>query len=96
MKKPFLFALLAALYIVNIVLAISFFSVMMPEDTIIVPMAMLGLFVFSVAVMGFLFFYEPLRLFLEGKKREAVVFFAKMLGIFACFVIIFIALLFII
>jgi len=96
MKKPFLFALVAALYIVNIVLAISFFSVMMPEDTIIIPMAMLGLFVLSAAVMGFLFLYEPFSLYMENKKREAVIFFAKMLGFFACFVVIFVVLLFII
>jgi len=87
MKKPFLFALVAAVYIANIVLVINFTSYMAPKETILIPMVMLSLFVLSVAVMGFLFFYEPLRLYMENRKREAVFFFLKMIGIFACFII---------
>ena len=89
MKKPFLFSLVAAVYIANIVLAINFSSSLAPKETILIPMIMLSLFVMSVAVMGFLFFYEPLQLLMDNKKREAVSFFAKMIGFFACFVILF-------
>ena len=97
-KKPFLNALGAALYIVVIVLvAQAVGSVLKSQnETIIIPMTMLSLFVLSAAVMGFLFLSEPLQLLIENKKREAVIFFAKIVGIFACFVAIFTILLFLI
>ena len=98
MKKPFLHALAAALYIVFIVLAIRDVTSVLQngKETILIPMAMLSLFVLSAAVMGFLFLSEPLQLLIENKKREAVIFFAKIVGIFACFVAIFTILLFLI
>ena len=96
MKKPFLYASAAALYIFIIVSAI-FYAIktnLLPEQTILIPMTMLGLFVLSALVMGFLFLYEPLCLFLEHHKKEAAFFFAKIVGFFACFVVLFIILLF--
>jgi len=97
MKKPFLYALVAAVYIVTLVLLINTATSILPsKDNIVMPMAMLSLFVLSVAVMGFLFFYEPLSLFIENKRREAVLFFAKVIGIFACFLLIFVVLVFLI
>src|SRR3989338_8369907 len=95
MKKPFLHALVATLYIVVIVLVIQVMSSVLQneKETIIIPMTMLGLFVLSAAVMGFLFLSEPLQLLMENKKKEAVAFFGKVVGIFACFVGIFIILL---
>lgn len=92
MKNPFLNAVLAALYIVIIALCFNMFSVVLEgtEDTIFAPMTMLSLLVLSVATMGFLFVVEPLRLFLDNKKEEAIKFFLKTLGTFACFVVIFI------
>jgi Na+-transporting methylmalonyl-CoA/oxaloacetate decarboxylase gamma subunit len=45
-------------------------------------MAFLSLLVFSVAVMGFLFFYRPAVLLIENKKKEAVDYFFKTLGAF--------------
>ena len=89
MKKPFLFALNAAIYIVFIVNVINNFVVILPEKTILIPMAMLGLFVLSAAVMGFLFLSEPFHLYMENKKQEATHFFLKTVGIFACFVAVF-------
>jgi membrane protease YdiL (CAAX protease family) len=96
MKKPFVHALLAALYIVGIVLTINFVgsALKSQNETLIIPMTMLSLFVLSVAVMGYLFLSEPLRLFLENRKPEAVTFFAKTVAIFAGFVVIFTILIF--
>jgi len=94
MKKPFLYALGAALYIVIIVFVINSLTSILPGKTIIIPMVLLGLFVLSALVMGFLFLYEPLQLYLENHKKEALSFFAKVVGIFACFVALFIILLF--
>ncbi len=98
MKKPFLFALVATVYIVFIVNVISTVASVLhnQEETIFIPITMLSLFVLSAAVMGFLFLSEPLQLFLENKKQEAVIFFGKTVGIFACFVIIFLILVFLI
>jgi len=93
MKKPFLHALTAALYIVFIVSIMSSLSSFMPkEDNIFMPMTMLGLLVLSVAVMGFLFLSEPIYLYMENKKQEAGAFFGKTVGFFALFVVIFLLL----
>lgn len=91
MKKPFLYAFSAALYIVSIVSLIYVASRTLQNvpETIIIPMTMLSLFVLSASVMGFLFLSEPLSLLVEGKKREAIIYFAKIVGFFACFVILF-------
>lgn len=96
MRKPFTYALAAALYIVSIVLVVNFTGSMEPKETIIIPMVMLCLLVTSVAVMAFLFFSEPLRLFLEHKSDEAIAFFGKMVGFFVCFALIFVVLVFVI
>lgn len=87
MKKPFLHALAAAIYILVIVSVINFGGTALKarEETIIIPMTMLSLFVLSAAVMGFLFLSEPLSLLIESKKQEAVVFFGKTVGFFAGF-----------
>jgi hypothetical protein len=91
MKKPFLHALVAALYIVFIVLIVwGVGSVLKNQpDTIVIPMTMLSLFVLSAAVMGYLFLAEPLQFLMEGKKQEALAFFGKTVGFFAFFVVLY-------
>lgn len=97
MKKPLLHAFGAALYIVFIVSITFTVGQLLKEqnDTILAPMTMLSLFVLSAAVMGYLFISEPLYLLVENKKKEAITFFAKTVGFFACFVVIFAIVLFI-
>lgn len=84
-KNPYINAGLAALYIVGIVLFIS--VVLAPQgdepETILIPITMLCLFVISAATMGYIFFYQPLMMYLEGDKNGAVRFFLKTLGAFA-------------
>lgn len=96
MKKPFLRALGVALYIVGIVLVTQFATSFLKNqnETIIIPMTMLSLFVLSAAVVGYLFLSEPLYLLVENRKKEAIVFFAKTVGFFACFVALFTILIF--
>ncbi|HEX5774685.1 MAG TPA: hypothetical protein VFY28_01845 [Candidatus Paceibacterota bacterium] len=88
--NPFLYAGAAAAYIGLLVLGISsagsFFG---PEESILIPMAMLSLFVLSAAVMGFLFLYQPFTLYFEDRKREALLFFGKTVGTFAFLTILF-------
>lgn len=43
----------------------------------------LSLFVLSAAVMGYLFVYQPLKFFFEGKQQEAVRFFLLTVAFFA-------------
>lgn len=95
MKKPFLHALTAALYIVVIVLIVQVVTTVLrnQNDSIFIPMTMLSLFVLSAAVMGYLFLSEPLQLLIQNKKQEAIAFFSKVVGFFACFVAIFAAVL---
>lgn len=89
MKKPFLYAVGATLYIVIIVFVMNTVVTALPEKTMLIPMAMLGLFVLSATVMGFFFLSEPLIFLIENRKHEAIDFFLKTVAIFACFIAIF-------
>ena len=84
-RNPYANALLAGLYIVFVVLLITYGPAYVRDkpDTILAPMAMLSLLVFSVSLMGYLFFLQPVQMFLEGQKVEAVELFTKTLGAFA-------------
>lgn len=42
------------------------------EDSFLAPILFLSMFTLSAAVMGFIFGSQPLQLFLDGKKKEAV------------------------
>ena len=96
MKKPFLYALGAALYIVIIDFVAQFTShyTASQNGTFLIPMVVLSLFTLSAAIMGFLFLSEPFYLFMDNKKKESISFFAKTVGFFACFVALFTILLF--
>ena len=84
-KNPYINALLAGAYNVLIVLLITYGPMFVREkpDTILAPMAMLSLLVLSVAFMGYAFLFQPIVMYMDGKKREAVTFFTKTLLTFA-------------
>lgn len=83
-KHPLMHALAALLYIVVIASGLFYSSGLnIQEPSVLIPIFMLSLLVCSAAIMAFLFFYQPLQLFLEGKKKEAVDFFLKTLAAFA-------------
>ena len=86
-KNPIINAISASGYIILVVTAIHFVSQTQGEkpDTILAPITFLSLLTLSVAVMAYLFFYQPLQLFIEGKKKEAVSLFVKTVGLFAIF-----------
>lgn len=48
--------------------------------TILIPIVMLLLFIFSASICGFLMLGRPILWYLEGKKREAVELFIYSLG----------------
>lgn len=82
-RNPYANAVFAALYIAGIVLFMSTITDGGTEESLLIPMAMLSLLVLSVSVMGMLFFLQPILLFLEGKKKEAVTFFVSTVVAFA-------------
>ncbi len=88
LKNPYINALFVGAYIIIIVFIMNSFSSLAITSTIFMPMLMLSMLVLSVAIMGFLFVSKPLQIFMEGHKSEAIVFFGKTLGMFACFIVV--------
>jgi hypothetical protein len=84
-KNPLVNAIGASVYIVFIVTMMNFVTQPLRNkpDTFFAPMVLLFVLTLSVAVMAYLFFYQPLMLFISGKKKEAVNLFIKTVGIFA-------------
>ncbi len=96
MKNPLINALLAAGYIVAIVSFMTFgLKFEGPDNEFLIPIAMLSLFVLSVAVMGFLFVAQPILIAVEGDKKGAVRLFLQTLGIFAALTVVAFTLLFV-
>jgi hypothetical protein len=95
-KNPIINAVSASAYIILGVLVMTFMTEPLRNkpDTFFAPIVFLSMLTLSVAVMAFLFFYQPIMLFIEGKKKEAVNFFIKTVGIFAAITVVFLALLF--
>ena len=83
-KNPLVNALAAALYIV-LIGSVMFYGLGRtgPPNTAIIPIAVISLFTLSAAVMGYLFVYSPLLLYVDGEKTEAVNLFLQTVGVFA-------------
>jgi len=79
-------AFLTALYIIVIAsflfYAPKFFGSDKANNTVLVPIVMLSLLVFSAAFVGSLIFGRPVLWYLDGKKNETISLLAYTLGIF--------------
>lgn len=86
-KNPIVNALGAAAYIGLVVILINYVSHTQGDkpDTAFAPVAFISLLTLSAIVMAYLFFYQPVQLFIDGKKKDAVNLFIKTLGVFAAF-----------
>ncbi len=86
-NNPFITALGASAYIFLVVGIMNYVSHMLRDkpDTFLAPLTALFMLTLSVAVMAYCFFYQPLQLFIEGKKKEALQFFVRTVGIFSIF-----------
>lgn len=76
-KNPFVNALAAAGYI-SIFVTLVFNSPQFIKDSqlgMLAPILFLSAFVFSAALMGYLFVYQPGLLILEGKQAEGTKMF---------------------
>jgi len=84
-KNPFLNALTATAYIA-VVASLMYYApkTNAPVDGVIVPIAILSLFVLSAAMMGYFFLFQPAQLFLAGEQKEATKLFLMTVAIFAC------------
>ncbi|HYK08650.1 MAG TPA: hypothetical protein VEW42_04095 [Candidatus Eisenbacteria bacterium] len=83
-KNPFINAFAASLYII-LVACVMFFGMehSKPGNTIIVPIAVLSLLSLSASLMGYFFLYQPVMLYLDGKKKEATTLFVRTILVFA-------------
>ncbi|MFA4999425.1 MAG: hypothetical protein WC519_01725 [Parcubacteria group bacterium] len=85
LKKALLNALATILYIVLISSLLFYgpnFFGSIANDTVVLPIIMLCLLVFSAAVTGTLIFGQPIIWYLDGRKKEAFSLLAYTLGIF--------------
>ena len=82
-KNPIINAFAASLYIITVA-SFMFFGMKNagPDNSVLIPFAMISLFTLSAAAMGYIFLSNPLQLYLDGKKKEAVNLFVKTLLIF--------------
>jgi len=70
---------------VSLIASVMFFAekgLLGSNRTILIPIAMLMLFVFSAAFTGFLVFGRPIIWYWDGKKKEALALLFYTLGIF--------------
>ncbi|HVU75890.1 MAG TPA: hypothetical protein VHD38_03615 [Candidatus Paceibacterota bacterium] len=81
-KNPYLNAGVAIGYIALVVLFINSISHPNTPDTWFTPVMVLSLFTFSAAFMAYTFFFEPVQMYLDGQKREAIDLFKKTLVTF--------------
>ncbi len=95
-KNPFINAISASAYIILVVTIMTVVTQPLRNkpDTFFAPITMLSVLTLSVAVMAYLFFYQPLQLLINGKKKEALSLFTKTVGIFAAITAVILILLF--
>jgi len=89
-KNPFYNALFAIAYIVVLV-TIAFVGpglLNAPQQSIFYPMLALSALVLSVALMAYLFFYQPVVMLLDGHREKAVKLFLQTVGIFAVAIVV--------
>lgn len=84
-KNPIVNALGAAGYIFLVASVMTWVTAPLRNkpDTFFAPIIVLSVLTLSVTVMAFMFFYQPLMLFIDGKKKQAVELFVKTVGVFA-------------
>lgn len=83
-KNPIINAFSATAYIIVIVSILNYVSQTQGHkpDSAFAPIVFLSLLTLSVSVMAYIFFYQPLVLIIDGKKKEAIRLFVKTVGIF--------------
>jgi len=83
-KNPIINAFGASAYITLVASVMSLISKTQSNkpDPFFAPVVFLSLLTLSVTVMAYLFFYQPVQLFISGKKKEALKLFIQTVGVF--------------
>lgn len=83
--NPLVNSTLALGYIVTIGALMNFLTQTQSHkpDTFLAPIAVLSLFTLSAALMAYLFLYQPVMLYIDGKKKQAASLFTKTILSFA-------------
>jgi hypothetical protein len=86
--NPLINALAAGGYI--LIVAGIIYALQSPNtpDTIFAPIFILSLFTLSAAVMAFIFFYQPFKLYFDNRRKEGLMYFIKTVGYFAALVLV--------
>ena len=93
-KNPFINAFGASAYIAIVASFLYYAPKAIGEsDSFLAPIAMMSLLTLSAAMMGYIFFYQPMRQYLDGNKQEAVRLFFTSIGTFAALTVLLVALL---
>lgn len=94
-KNPFQNGILASLYIFLVVSVITFAGKFADKpDSFLAPVAFISIFTLSAAVMAYLFCFQPVQLYLDGKKKQAVELFTKTLAVFGVITLLILIILF--
>lgn len=95
-KNPILNGALASGYILLIATVLNLAEKTMSgkPDTFFAPVAFISLFTFSAALMAYLFGLQPVLLYLEGQKKQAVELFVKTIAVFGGITLVILVLLF--
>ena len=94
-KNPFVNGSLAALYIITLVSLMTWGTKLMgPKDGPLAPVAVISLLTLSAAVMAYIFCYQPIQLYFDNKKKQAVNLFLHTTAVFAGFTFIVLVLMF--
>ena len=94
-KNPLVNGLGASLYIFLLVGLMTWGEKVVPrEDTWLAPVVFLSLFTLSAAVMGYMFCYQPVAMYFDGKKKQGMQLFFKTVIVFATLTIVLVILFF--
>jgi hypothetical protein len=78
-----IFALGYVTLVVSLMRLGAYFGAPDTPDNVLIPIGMLSLFVLSATAMAYIFFYQPVMLFLDGKREDAVRLFVRTVAVFA-------------
>jgi hypothetical protein len=95
-KNPIINALSASAYITLVVGVINFITRTLGSkpDSAIAPIVFLSLLTLSVSIMASVFFYQPLLLIIDGKKKEAISLIVQTVAVFGLITVVALLLLF--
>ncbi len=85
-KNPLINGVTASAYILIIVSVMNAGMQMVPHpNSFMAPVVVVSLFPLPAAVMGYVFCYEPIQLYFDGKKKQGLNLFLHTTAVFGGF-----------